>query len=84
MKRRIFQSITVKILGPTDTKGQRLKAIAYAGSIVEPRNWDLEIDDQAEVIALKLMEKLEWLDKSEINDCGYTHREEWVFTLKEK
>lgn len=54
------QAIITKYLGPTETKGARVKAKAYAGNITI--NWDdgLDVNENHYKAALALCEKLEW------------------------
>ena len=55
-----MQAILVKYYGPTDARGTRLKASAEAGSITLPREYALNVDDDARRVAAALCAKLGW------------------------
>ncbi len=58
-----MQAIQTKILPPTNTRGCRIKAISWAGSITIPFP-DAEYTDDAHMQAARaLLEKLEWTDE---------------------
>ena len=60
-----MQSIQIKYLPATNTKGARLKATCEAGSLMESRNYSLDIDIQALNLAFKLAnQKLDWKVKT--------------------
>lgn len=54
------QAITTKYLGPTDTKGSRVKATAAAGSITV--HWDYELNESRNHLAAAraLADKFGW------------------------
>ena len=55
-----MQAILVKYHGPTDTRGTRLTARAEAGRITLPRDYALNVDEDARRAAVVLCEKLGW------------------------
>lgn len=71
-----MQSIQIKYLPATNTKGARLKATCEAGSLLEYRNYQLEVSQQALALAFKLANwKLDWKVKTfcqgHFNGCDY-------------
>ena len=54
------QAITVKFLGPTDTRGARLKASAQAGSITIPFEYGMPRELRNSDAAMRLCAKLGW------------------------
>jgi hypothetical protein len=54
------QAITTKYIGPTNYRGSRVKATAYAGSIVVPWDSDLDVDANHEAAARALSAKYGW------------------------
>ncbi len=53
-----MQAITTKYLGPTDTRGARIKARCQAGSVTVP--FEYGATDPHDVAALALLVKLDW------------------------
>lgn len=53
-------AITTKFIGPTNSKGSRIKATCQAGSITVPYTYETSIDGQHHKAALALAEKLGW------------------------
>jgi hypothetical protein len=71
-----MQSIQIKYLPATNSRGARLKATCEGGSISESRNYQLEVKDQALGLAFKLAnQKLDWKVKTfcrgHFNGCDY-------------
>lgn len=56
----MYQAITTRFLGPTDTKDSRVKAFAEAGSVI--LNWDhaLNSDENHCRAAMALAAKFKW------------------------
>ncbi len=77
---KIYQAITVKYLGPTETKGTRFKAFAAAGSLVESRDYEYEVEEQVINLAKKFIKKYEW--DAKIVGCGVVKNGDYVFVLK--
>ena len=78
-----MQSIQVKYLPATNTKGARLKATCEAGSLIESREYSLEVKDQALGLAYKLAnQKLDWnvkaFSQGHFNGCDYFNIVEFV------
>lgn len=55
-----MQTIQVKYLGPTNTRGSRLKAFCYGGSITKPIDNARTIDHNAKIVAFELASQLKW------------------------
>lgn len=53
----IFQAIETRYLGPTNTRGGRIKASAYAGSITVPYDHELNADQNHYRAAMALAAK---------------------------
>lgn len=78
-----MQSIQIKYLPATDTKGARLKATCEGGSLIESRNYSLEVKDQALNLAFKLAnQKLDWKVKTfsqgHFKGCDYFNIIEFI------
>lgn len=54
------QAIITKFHGPTNTKGDRIKASAAAGYIWHEWNWELNQEGNHRQAMVKLVEKLGW------------------------
>jgi len=69
------QAIETKFLPATNTKGARVKATAWAGSITLPYDYALNTDDMhraaAEALAVKLNWKGDWLQGGNAKADGY-------------
>lgn len=55
-----MQAIVTKYIGPTDTKGARIKATCDAGSITVPYPYELSGADVHANAAMALVRKLGW------------------------
>ncbi len=60
-KGKIMQAIKTKYLGPTNTRGARIKAECYSRSLTQPFAYELNEEDRHIKAALALAEKLEWI-----------------------
>ena len=58
----MYQAIQTKFLGPTNTRGARVKAIADAGSITVSWDHRLNIQDNHRAAAVALARKFGWGD----------------------
>jgi hypothetical protein len=56
----ITQAIETKYLGPTNTKGGRIKATAWAGSVTLPYDHALSAEKNHQKAAFALLLKLRW------------------------
>lgn len=56
----IFQAIVTKYIGPTNTRGSRVKATASAGSVTLQWDCSLNADDNHMVAAETLAAKFKW------------------------
>jgi hypothetical protein len=59
----ITQAIETRYLGPTNTKGGRIKATAYSGSITVGYDHALNTEDAHKAAALALRHKMGWQGK---------------------
>jgi hypothetical protein len=59
----ITQAIETRYLGPTNTKGGRIKATAWAGSVTVPYDHALDAADNHKAAQLALRGKLGWQGK---------------------
>lgn len=59
----VTQAIETKYLGATNTKGGRIKATAWAGSITVPYDHALDVQDNHAAAQLALRHKLGWQGK---------------------
>lgn len=55
------QAIVTKYIGPTNYRGARIKAMAYAGSITVPYAYELGVQDAHEAAARALADKFGWV-----------------------
>ena len=60
------QAIVTKFLGPTDRRGSRIKASAWAGSMTIDKDHSLNVEQGHAKAARALAEKLGW--------CGVIHQ----------
>lgn len=79
------QAIITKFLGPTNTKGARIKASCAGGSLTIPYPHELNTDDAHMFAALQLSDKLEWsAHVSEwIAGSVHTHKSGYVYVARE-
>jgi hypothetical protein len=56
----VTQAIETKYLGATNTKGGRIKATAWAGSITLPYDHALDVQENHKKAAIMLRRKLNW------------------------
>lgn len=56
----ITQAIETRYLGPTNTKGSRIKATAWAGSVTIPLDYGVSTEMAHWLAAAALQEKLGW------------------------
>ena len=70
-------AIQIKFLGPTNTKGARIKAFCAAGSVIH--DFEYGDDCQYRIAALKLIDKLGW--NFHIVGSGQVKSGDWVFCL---
>lgn len=59
----VTQAIETKYLGPTNTKGGRIKATAWAGSVTVPYDHALDVQGNHAAAALALRYKMGWQGK---------------------
>lgn len=74
-----MKAIQVRYLETTNTKGTRLKAFTDAGSIIEPRAYDLNFDEQALRLAKRYIKEKGW--QSKITGQGGLPNGDEVFTI---
>ena len=56
----VTQAIETRYLGPTNTKGARIKATAAAGRATVPYDYELDVPDAHRVAADALIAKMGW------------------------
>ena len=56
----VTQAIETRYLGPTNTKGGRIKATAWTGSVTVPYAHELSVQDAHKAAALTLIDKMGW------------------------
>jgi hypothetical protein len=56
----ITQAIETRYLGPTNTKGGRIKATAWAGSVTVGYDYALDVQENHKAAADALIAKLGW------------------------
>lgn len=80
-----MQTVETKFLGPTDSRGSRVKAKAEAGSVT--LSWDhaLGLEENHDAAARALIVKLEWTEREWVrgsaqNGSGYVYVQvcEWT------
>lgn len=54
------QAITTKFLGPTSSRGARIKAFAWAGSITIPYDHARNVEENHHLAAFRFAEKMQW------------------------
>lgn len=57
------QAIVTKYLGPTDSRGSRVKAKSYAGSVTIPWDDAKGVDENHQAAAIALARKLGWIGR---------------------
>lgn len=62
----VRQAIVTKFLGPTNNRGSRVKASAFAGSIIVSWDYSKGVDDNHYAAALALALKLEWVTEYDL------------------
>ena len=55
-----MQAVKTRYLGPTNHKGSRIKATAYAGSVTISFDYALDLGANHEAAAVALLTKLSW------------------------
>jgi hypothetical protein len=78
-----MQSIQIKFLPATDTRGSRLKATCEGGTIIESINYAIDIKEQRLNLAFKLAnQKLNWkvkkFSQGYFNGCDYYNITEYT------
>jgi len=68
--RSAYQTITVQVLGPTNTKGTRVKASCEAGSVVLPWDHTLGVNDNTNRAVRRLLKKIDWHGHWQGGDVG--------------
>ena len=76
-----MKAIQIRYLAPTNTQGARFKAFSEAGSLIRPREYDLEPLDQAKLVAYDYLVTLGWADHSYISGFGSLPSGDYVATL---
>lgn len=58
--RTITQAIETRYMRPTNTRGGRIKAVAWGGSVTVPYPHELSMEDAHRAAAQALIAKMEW------------------------
>jgi hypothetical protein len=74
-----MKAIQIKYLGPTNTRGSRLKAFTDAGSMTEAVDYTYSIKQQAETLAARYVKKQQW--QSKITGFGCLPNGDYVATI---
>ena len=74
-----MKAIQIKYLSATDTKGSRLKAWTDAGSITEPLDYSLNLDEQSMRLAERYIKKQDW--SSNVTGFGSLPNGDYVATI---
>lgn len=74
----MLQAITTKFLGPTDTKGPRIKAMCQAGSLTYSWNYELGVEGNHRKAAFDLQASLGWSEGNSLMG-GWNTKEEGVW-----
>jgi hypothetical protein len=70
------QAIQTKYLGPTNVRGSRIKATAFAGSVIVAYDHSLNVENNHKAAAKALCDKMGWqvdLVSGELADGTYAH-----------
>lgn len=57
---RVMQAVVTKFLGPTDSRGSRIKASAFGGSVTLGWNYALDSQENHRAAAQALLAKMGW------------------------
>ena len=78
--REMYQAITTKYLGPTNTRGSRFKASCEAASITMNLDDRFDIPENHKFAAILLTQKLGWDDESRYGEWhGGATKDGYVF-----
>lgn len=75
-----MKAIQIKYLGPTNTKGARLKAYTEAGALIESRSYEDNADVQARKLASKYIKAKGW-DNCRVTGFGGLPNGDYVATI---
>lgn len=78
----MFQAITVKYLGATNTKPSRFKATADAGSVIVSYDYEHDAKQNARIAAETLAAKYGWPNAEKLVG-GQTHNGDYVFVFRD-
>lgn len=76
-----MQAIEIKYLGATNTKGDRLKAVARVGVMTEGRDHTVDCDEQAKALASRFAREMYADGGFEIKGFGMLANGNWVATI---
>lgn len=68
-----MQAIVTKYLGPTNSRGARIKATARAGSITVSYNHVRDVEQNHKRACVMLVDKLGWVEKEGVAYAGVWH-----------
>lgn len=72
-------AITVKFMGPTNSKPSRYKATSQAGSLIFSADYASNPTQNAEKVAMALAEKLDWDGDYVLGYLPESEKSYWVF-----
>jgi hypothetical protein len=70
-----MQAIVTKYLGPTNSRGARVKATCQAGSLTLPWDDALDVEENHDKVALAFARKLGWVSQT----SGHEYSEERLY-----
>ncbi len=77
-----MQAIKTQYLGPTDTKGARIKATCDAGSVTVPWDYELSTEGNHHLAAVMVRRKLGWDEYGTLVGGSLGHVFVWVFVKR--
>ncbi len=76
-----MMTIQVRYLGITDSRGDRLKAFSYVGSITEPRDYAVNLNEQSKRLVLRYLIEKAWDASCIISGQGTLANGDEVFII---
>jgi hypothetical protein len=73
-----MQAIETRYCGPTETKGSRIRASCYGGSLYVPYSHELDPEENHYAAATRLCEKLGWKAERYFGGCLASGQWAWV------
>ena len=76
-----MQAIETKYFGPTNTRGARVRAAAYAGKLSVAWDHALSVEDNHAAAAMKFAKKLGWEKYGDLHGGGNAKGDGFVFVF---